>query len=41
MGGISGVPTFILDGEELFSGAMKPEHMAARLQEAAAVHAKG
>jgi len=23
-GGISGVPTFILDGEELFSGAMKP-----------------
>jgi predicted DsbA family dithiol-disulfide isomerase len=41
MGGISGVPTFILDGEELFSGAMKPEYMAARLQEAAADHAKG
>ena len=41
MGGISGVPTFILDGEELFSGAMKPEHMAARLREAAAAHAKG
>jgi predicted DsbA family dithiol-disulfide isomerase len=41
MGGISGVPTFILDGEELFSGAMKPEHMAARLREAVAVHAKG
>jgi predicted DsbA family dithiol-disulfide isomerase len=40
MGGISGVPTFILDGEELFSGAMKPEHMAARLREAAA-HAEG
>jgi predicted DsbA family dithiol-disulfide isomerase len=41
MGGISGVPTFILDGEELFSGAMKPEHMAARLREAATAHAKG
>jgi predicted DsbA family dithiol-disulfide isomerase len=41
MGGISGVPTFILDGEELFSGAMKPEHMAARLGEAAAAHAEG
>jgi predicted DsbA family dithiol-disulfide isomerase len=40
MGGISGVPTFILDGEGLFSGAMKPEHMAARLREAAA-HAGG
>jgi predicted DsbA family dithiol-disulfide isomerase len=38
--GISGVPTFILDGEALFSGAMKPENMAARLQEAAAAHAK-
>ena len=38
--GISGVPTFILDGEELFSGAMKPENMAARLREAAAAHAK-
>jgi predicted DsbA family dithiol-disulfide isomerase len=41
MGGVSGVPTFILDGEELFSGAMKPEHMAARLREAATAHAKG
>jgi predicted DsbA family dithiol-disulfide isomerase len=41
MGGISGVPTFILDGEELFSGAMKPEHMAARLREAATARAKG
>jgi predicted DsbA family dithiol-disulfide isomerase len=41
MGGISGVPTFILDGEELFSGAMKPEHMAARLGEAARAHARG
>jgi predicted DsbA family dithiol-disulfide isomerase len=41
MGGISGVPTFILDGEELFSGAMKPEHMATRLREAAMSHAKG
>jgi predicted DsbA family dithiol-disulfide isomerase len=40
VGGISGVPTFILDGEALFSGAMKPENMAARLQEAAAAHAK-
>jgi predicted DsbA family dithiol-disulfide isomerase len=39
MRGISGVPTFILDGEELFSGAMKPEHMAARLREAATAHA--
>ena len=39
MGGISGVPTFILDGEELFSGAIKPEHMAARLREAATAHA--
>jgi predicted DsbA family dithiol-disulfide isomerase len=37
-GGISAVPTFILDGEELFSGAMKPEHMAARLREAAVPH---
>jgi predicted DsbA family dithiol-disulfide isomerase len=41
MGGISGVPTFILDGEELFSGAMKPELMAARLREAATAHARG
>jgi predicted DsbA family dithiol-disulfide isomerase len=41
MSGISGVPTFILDGEELFSGAMKPEHMAARLREAATAHAEG
>jgi predicted DsbA family dithiol-disulfide isomerase len=40
MGGISGVPTFILDGEALFSGAMKPELMAARLREAATAHAK-
>jgi predicted DsbA family dithiol-disulfide isomerase len=40
MGGISGVPTFILDGEELFSGAMKPEQMAKRLVEAAAAHAR-
>jgi predicted DsbA family dithiol-disulfide isomerase len=41
MSGISGVPTFILDGEELFSGAMKPEHMAARLREVATAHARG
>jgi len=41
VGGISGVPTFILDGEELFSGAMKPELMAARLREAAAAHDRG
>jgi predicted DsbA family dithiol-disulfide isomerase len=40
MRGISGVPTFILDGEDLFSGAMKPEHMAPRLLEAAAAHAR-
>ena len=39
--GISGVPTFILDGEELLSGAMKPEQMAARLREAAAAHDRG
>jgi predicted DsbA family dithiol-disulfide isomerase len=39
MRGISGVPTFILDGEELFSGALKPEHMAARLIEAATARA--
>jgi predicted DsbA family dithiol-disulfide isomerase len=29
--GISGVPTFILDGEELFSGARKPDMIAAHL----------
>jgi predicted DsbA family dithiol-disulfide isomerase len=38
--GISGVPTFVLDGKPLFSGALKPELMAARLREAAASHAK-
>lgn len=32
--GISGVPTFLLDGAELFSGGLKPELMAARLREA-------
>ena len=36
MSGISGVPTFLLDGEILFSGAMKPDLMAARLREVAA-----
>jgi predicted DsbA family dithiol-disulfide isomerase len=36
--GISGVPTFILDGEELFSGARKPDVIAAHLTKAA--HAK-
>lgn len=36
--GISGVPTFILDGEELFSGARKPDVIAAHLTRAA--HAK-
>ena len=41
VGGISGVPTFILNGEELFSGAMKPENIAARLREAAAAHDRG
>jgi len=40
MSGISGVPTFILDGEELLSGAMKPELMVARLREAATAHAR-
>jgi predicted DsbA family dithiol-disulfide isomerase len=38
--GISGVPTFILDGEALFSGSLKPELMAARLTEAALAHAE-
>ena len=38
--GISAVPTFILDGEELFSGARKPAVIAAQLTEAAAAHAK-
>ncbi len=33
-GGISGVPTFALDGEELFSGALKPDKMAALFKEA-------
>jgi predicted DsbA family dithiol-disulfide isomerase len=37
--GISGVPTFILDGEALFSGSLKPELMAARLTKAALSHA--
>ena len=32
--GISGVPSFILDGELIFSGAMKPNVMAAYLREA-------
>ena len=34
--GISGVPTFILDGEELFSGAHKPDLIAAHLAQAVA-----
>jgi len=34
--GISAVPTFILDGEELFSGARPPDAIAARLTEAGA-----
>ncbi|WP_447984656.1 DsbA family oxidoreductase [Nitrospira sp. Nam74] len=37
--GISVVPTFILDGEELFSGSRKPDVIAAHLTEAVA-HAK-
>ena len=36
--GISGVPSFILDGEEIFSGALKPDVIAAHLTKAA--HAK-
>lgn len=32
--GISGVPSFILDGESIFSGALKPNVMAAYLREA-------
>lgn len=38
--GISGVPTFILNGEPLSSGALKPELIAARLSEAVLAHAK-
>jgi predicted DsbA family dithiol-disulfide isomerase len=38
--GISGVPTFILNGEPLGSGALKPELLAERLNEAVLVHAK-
>jgi predicted DsbA family dithiol-disulfide isomerase len=38
--GISGVPTFILNGEPLSSGALKPELIAARLSEAVLTHAK-
>jgi predicted DsbA family dithiol-disulfide isomerase len=38
--GISGVPSFILNGEPLFSGALKPELIAAHLREAAVAHAK-
>jgi predicted DsbA family dithiol-disulfide isomerase len=34
--GINSVPTFILDGEELFSGARKPDVIAAHLSEALA-----
>jgi predicted DsbA family dithiol-disulfide isomerase len=34
--GISGVPTFILDGEVLFSGARKPDVIAAHLTESVA-----
>jgi predicted DsbA family dithiol-disulfide isomerase len=37
--GIRAVPTFILDGEELFSGARRPDVIAAHLTEAVA-HAK-
>ena len=32
--GISGVPTFILDGKQIFSGAVGPEIMAAHLRSA-------
>ena len=38
--GISGVPTFIIDGEEVFSGAMKPDLMAARLRKMMLAHEK-
>ncbi len=38
--GISGVPTFILNGEPLGSGALNPELIAARLSEAVLAHAK-
>jgi predicted DsbA family dithiol-disulfide isomerase len=38
--GISSVPTFLFDGEALFSGALKPAMMADRLRAAAEAHAK-
>ena len=38
--GISGVLTFIIDGEVVFSGAMKPNLMAARLRETVLAHEK-
>ncbi len=37
--GISGVPTFLLNGEALFSGALAPEEMARRLRESLMSHA--
>jgi predicted DsbA family dithiol-disulfide isomerase len=37
--GICGVPTFLLDGEPLFSGALPPEEMARRLKESLMSHA--
>jgi predicted DsbA family dithiol-disulfide isomerase len=38
--GISGVPAFILDGELLFPGALKPELMVTRFREAAQSNAQ-
>jgi predicted DsbA family dithiol-disulfide isomerase len=38
--GISSVPTFILDGQRLFSGALTPDIMAAQLRLAATAHAE-
>jgi predicted DsbA family dithiol-disulfide isomerase len=38
--GVSGVPTFLLDGVKLFSGALKPEEMTAQLRQAATTYGK-
>ncbi|MBY0503758.1 MAG: DsbA family oxidoreductase [Bryobacteraceae bacterium] len=38
--GVSGVPSFHLDGEFLFSGALKPELIASHLRQAACIDAE-
>lgn len=37
--GVSGVPAFIVDGRELFTGAQRTELIAAQLRRAAGIHA--